>query len=358
MENLTTIPNVKTFDFDAKKILYFDNNRNLIIFKNQQLRKIKVFEKEVQELYFNHQFYFNDVNGNGYIICNDLKVKKNDDYILNFQNKKIIVLLKRDSNQKTTSLYDWELDKTIFSIESFSLKTSISETFLYRVLRKEKKIEFFDVKCEVKLWYFSLLSLPPIPKTDVYNKDADWEVKKFIGVLDNKLWIALNHHTIIALDIATGQLKQQISSIPDFNSEWLPSAIPSPESMIITDESNKLFGFMWEFYWEINPKNGLIEFTDLTNYLKEYNIRNDNPNYVLVGDIIYFISQHVSAVGGFNRKTKKLNWHFKFQAYKDGQFPKLKEIKGNEQMLGVLDLDENLYVFENNKPAITHALRA
>ncbi|MBO0590854.1 PQQ-like beta-propeller repeat protein [Cellulophaga sp. E16_2] len=197
-----------------------------------------------------------------------------------------------------------------------------------------------------------------MPKTDVYNKEAGWEVKKFIGVLDNKLWIALNHHTIISLDIATGQLKQQISSIPDFNSEWLPSAIPSPESMIITAENNKLFGFMWEFYWEINPKNGLIEFTDLTNYLKEYNIRNDNPNYVLVGDIIYFISQHVSAIGGFNRKTKKLNWHFKFQANKDGQFPKLKGIKGNEQMLGALDLDGNLYVFENNKPAITHALRA
>ncbi|MCR1025209.1 hypothetical protein NQT66_10360 [Cellulophaga baltica] len=266
-------------------------------------------------------------------------------------------------DERYLSVYDYKLSKVIFQMDFSSTIFLLEKENLF-VLKfgenlEKKEIYSYSISDSQGFkWHFSLLSLPPIPKTDVYNKDADWEVKKFIGVLDNKLWIALNHHSIIALDIATGQLKQKISSIPDFNSEWLPAAIPLPESIIITAESNKLFGFMWEFYWEINPKNGLIEFTDLTNYLKEYNIRNDNTNYVLVGDIIYFISQHVSAVGGFNRKTKKLNWHFKFQANKDGQFPKLKEIKGNEQMLGVLDLDENLYVFENNKPAITHSLRA
>ena len=77
-------------------------------------------------------------------------------------------------------------------------------------------------------WQFSLNTIPNNPHNDNYNKEADWEVKKLIGVLEGKLWIALNHHTIIALDIATGVLVHQIHTIANFHCSWLPSAIPLP----------------------------------------------------------------------------------------------------------------------------------
>ena len=82
--------------------------------------------------------------------------------------------------------------------------------------------------CKEPIWQFPLLSIPNNPHNDNYNKEADWEVKKLIGVLEGKLWIALNHHTIIALDIETGALVHQIHTIANFHCSWLPSAIPLP----------------------------------------------------------------------------------------------------------------------------------
>jgi len=206
-------------------------------------------------------------------------------------------------------------------------------------------ITCFNYFCKEPLWQFSLNTIPNNPHNDNYNKEADWEVKKLIGVLEGKLWIALNHHTIIALDIVTGVLVHQIHTIANFHCSWLPSAIPLPEATQIDETTHKLIGFMWEFYWEINPTNGAIQLYDLTNELSVKKIRSDIANFVLTDSKIYFASHFDSKIGALDRVTKKLTWEYDFKKEEDAE-PRIMELQGNENLLGALSSQGILYIFE------------
>ena len=194
-------------------------------------------------------------------------------------------------------------------------------------------------------WQFLLHSILNNPHNDNYDKEADWEIKKLIGVLEGKIWIALNHHTIIALDIATGVLVHQIHTIANFHCSWLPSAIPLPEATQIDEKTHRLIGFMWEFYWEINPTNGVIQFYDLANEFFFKKIRNDITNFVLTDSKIYFVSHFDSKIGALDRVTKKLTWEYDFKK-EEGAEPRIMELQGNENLLGALSSQGTLYIFE------------
>jgi len=214
------------------------------------------------------------------------------------------------------------------------------------IVGNEQIILSHDVSTSDLNWQFDILSIGNNPHNDVYNKEADWEVKKFIGVLENKLWIALNHHTIIALDVKTGQLVHRIDHIANFKCDWLPSYIPLPAATVIDEKNNKLIGFMWEFYWEINPVNGEITLIDLTNELLPQKIRNDREDFVLTDNYIYFASNSDIKVGALNRNTKKVDWFYAFEDSEIGYQSRISKIDGNDEKLGVLTNDKTLYIFE------------
>lgn len=196
------------------------------------------------------------------------------------------------------------------------------------------------------LWHFDILSLPNNPHDDNYDKGAGWQVKKFIGILENKLWIALNHHTIIALDVETGKLLHQLHDIPSFKSGWLPSAIPLPEATVIDEKTNKLIGFMWEFYWEVNPQNGKITLLDFTEEFLSQKIRNDLEHFVLRDSHIYFASHHDIKVAALNRASKQIDWFHEFEDDGNGYQSRISKIDGNDEKLGVLTQGKVLYIFE------------
>ena len=82
------------------------------------------------------------------------------------------------------------------------------------------------------------------------NKDS--RIKSILGVINEKVWISLSNHTVIALNVENGNLVYQLNEINDFQCEWLPSAIPAPEAIQIHRSRSILVGLMWEFYWEQN----------------------------------------------------------------------------------------------------------
>ncbi|PBQ30939.1 hypothetical protein CNR22_03850 [Sphingobacteriaceae bacterium] len=233
----------------------------------------------------------------------------------------------------------WNINKTFtpaICFEDFYLAYGIGD--MYKIANDTNHI----------LWTFSFDSLTPVPKTDNYQKDAPWTVKNCIGVLEEKLWVALNHHTIIALSMKDGTLAHFINEIPGFHCPWLPSAIPLPEATKISLTDNKLAGLMWEFYWEIDPKTGSINLEDHTEYFKDNNIRNDRELYILDKELIFFVCDTSSKVVCFNRETQKLDWHYTFEEKsQSGKLPGLLEIKGDRTKFGVKDLKHNLYIFEN-----------
>ena len=250
----------------------------------------------------------------------------------------------KKTDPRTYGVYNQSESKTEFETTEWIGRDFHGE-FIFG--NNNKTIECRKISSSDLVWSFHLSSLSTIPHTDNYKKDAPWEVKKIIGVLEKKLWLALNHHTIIALSLVDGTLKHFIYEIPDFHCEWLPAAIPLSEATILSEADNKLIGLMWEFYWEIDPKTGSIILQDHTSYFKENRVRNDREHYVLDKELIFFLSDNDSKAACFNKETQKLDWQYTFEKNELDEFPRLTEIQGDRMKLGVKDVADNLYVFEN-----------
>lgn len=244
------------------------------------------------------------------------------------------------NNQDIEGVFNFSKQKVLFEAKAW-LGRDIIKDYIFT-----DDIICRDINNGEVLWQFDILSIGNNPHNDVYNKEADWEVKKFIGVLEDKLWIALNHYTIIALDLKTGQLVHRIDRIANFKYDWLPSYIPLPAATVIDEKNNKLIGFMWEFYWEINPVNGEITLIDLTNELLPQKIRNDREDFVLTDNYIYFASNSDIKVGALNRNTKKVDWFYAFEDNEIGYQSRISKIDGNDEKLGVLTNEKVLYIFE------------
>ncbi|GIJ92899.1 hypothetical protein CAPN001_21210 [Capnocytophaga stomatis] len=239
------------------------------------------------------------------------------------------------NNLEIEGIFDYTEKKVLFETKDWIGRTILNDCIF------TENITCRDIRNGNILWHFPLQTLPNNPHDDNYNKTSDWEVKAFIGVLTGKLWVALNHHTIIALDIKTGELVHQIHDIPNFKCAWLPSAIPLSEATQIDKKNNKLVGFMWEFYWEINPTNGEIQLWDLSNDFLAQKIRNDVSKFVLMDKNIYFASYFDSKIGIFDTETKQIVWNYTFS---DGD--RIMDIQASEHLIGALSAGKTLYIFE------------
>jgi outer membrane protein assembly factor BamB len=280
-------------------------------------------------------FILNDIYGHGYI-AKKCSLEKYDHFILSIDDQYLYCI---SDNLYKISIIDRKVEWT----SDYSSLTYIYDDNYFITRSKQRKladivicINIEDGKCK---WKFNL--------SELENSNVKpYQIKKFLYIGRGLIWIALNNHTVIALNTETGELIKQLSSISNFKSDWLPSSIPSPEAMQIDKQRNCLIGFMWEFYWEINPCSGEISFYDLTDYFKEQKIRNDKPDYVLGENHLYFICRDESKIGALNIETKKLDWIYTFKENDSGVIPEIMELKGNDSILGALDRGNTLHIFE------------
>lgn len=331
---INTFGEIGDIHIENKDIFYIKNEK-IQLYPDQEVLTLNeywgiYFGQELINVFTNRSYnIFYDYRGNiieSFDKVNFYHIFSKDDFIYFDRNDK-------KTKYNSSVIYDNKIGKSIvdndklFFVDNIFIKSS-------------------DYKRGKLNWHFDLLSIPDNAHDGNYAKDADWEVKKFIGILEDKLWIALNHHTIIAVDIHTGSLVHQIHDIPGFKSDWLPSAIPLSEATVIDVKNNKLIGFMWEFYWEIDPQSGAVTLLDLSeDFLKE-KIRNDVHHYVLTDEIIYFISHFDSKIGAFERATKRIVWHYDFVKDETGRAPRIRELQGDENQLGALSSDNTLYIFK------------
>lgn len=66
---------------------------------------------------------------------------------------------------------------------------------------------------------------------------------------------------------------------------------------------------------------------------------------MLTDSKIYFASHFNSKIGVLDRVTKKLIWEYDFKK-EEGAEPRIMELQGNENLLGVLSSQGTLYIFE------------
>lgn len=348
-KQVNIIDEINDFCISKKNIAFEDSNSQIYFNGN-------LIENENSGFFFYEDSFccytnentteFFDINGKA-IYNMDIVFKPTTLYENNFISSKNI--FKNENGRWVSDLFKFqfepfeELEKLNYTIEGSFHRIN---DFLLQINTKQVQLNFVKNGCEI--WRLDLQSIPNNPHDDNYDKEADWEVKKFIGVLENKIWVALNHHTIIALDIENGELVHQIHDIANFNSGWLPSAIPLSEATTLDEKNNKLIGFMWEFYWEINPQNGEITLLDFTKEFLAQKIRNDLANFVLTDTHIYFASHHDIKVAAFNRQSKQIDWFHEFEDDGNGYQSRISKIDGDNEKLGVLTQGKVLYIFEKD----------
>lgn len=66
---------------------------------------------------------------------------------------------------------------------------------------------------------------------------------------------------------------------------------------------------------------------------------------MLTDSKIYFASHFNSKIGVLDRVAKKLIWEYDFQK-EEGTEPRIMELQGNENLLGALNSQGTLYIFE------------
>lgn len=71
---------------------------------------------------------------------------------------------------------------------------------------------------------------------------------------------------------------------------------------------------------------------------------------MLTDSKIYFASHFNSKIGVLDRVTKKLIWEYDFKK-EEGAEPRIMELQGNENLLGVLSSQGTLYIFEREENA-------
>lgn len=334
---------IKSFKFyDSKKIVF--NNLHEIF-----IDKIKVLESEIslQEINLNKNYFFIvDSHGkNTHLIIDNYSVKKFEFQILQICDNYIITN-ERIDNQKVNICRELNSSKELFQFNTLSSVNLYLDEKLIRFNRKNNIIECYKLPYQIPIWNFDVNDFPKIPNKDFINPLNPWEVKKIIGIIDGKLWLAMNHRTIFALSILNGDLIFNISNIPDFHKTEVHDSIPLPEATYILEDENKLIGFIGRYYWEINATNGEIQITDKTVDFLNEKISNDNEKFVLDKELIFFINNS-SQICCFNRKTHFIDWRYSFDKIEPEYRIQLIEIQGNRNKLGVKDLNNNLYILES-----------
>lgn len=340
MKYKSIINDVKLFDVGISINLIKKDNTLNVFSNNIELINEYPFNDSIQTIIQKGKYlFFNDINGHSYF-QKDGQINKYDNYLLNIGVEHLYFIANElQQRSMCDNVINW-------SSEHSSIIHLIDANYIFTRTRKRKSPDVINCLNKTNgdcLWRFNLERLSE------NNLKSNYLVKTMIHSDENMIWIALNNNTVIALDIKTGSLIKKTSSIDNFNCDWLPSSIPLPEAMQIDKNRNLLVGLMWEFYWEINPTSGEINFYDLTDYFKKEKIRCDKPDYVLGDNHIYFISRNESKIGSFNLRTKKIDWSYKFEKNDNGVTPEILEIKGNDSMLGALDRNNTLHIFEKTQ---------
>ncbi len=212
------------------------------------------------------------------------------------------------------------------------------------------------------LWHFDVSALGRYREWEPGGPEHPGEVRKFIGVWEGLLLVALTNYTIIALEVETGRLLHTWRYIPGFEPGWMPSAIPKPERMVLDDAGGKLVALWSRYFWEIDLRSGDIQMHDLSadfgtpRDLVQYLVQGGS-NPALLGDkhLIAFAERYHSTQDGydaeiiaFNRQTLQIDWRHTFPIGSGVQFGVNNPIiEGNR--LYALDIGGTLHIFEREE---------
>jgi len=177
-------------------------NNSLELHKSECLEDFEILKSpnSLQEIkYEEPYFYINDSIGNCYIGITDMQL------LNNLHVKRILGL--------NTILVSYEGGTNIYDLKSYENKRLLDfKIFTFQVANdmlfyvKDFEIIMHDLSDNLFTWSYLLKVLGLY--SSITNEEKNYEVRKFLGIYDNKLIIQLTNATLLFLDINNGDVKQ------------------------------------------------------------------------------------------------------------------------------------------------------
>jgi hypothetical protein len=372
------LPNGKSFKFYDNLIFLNENNNNFQCFDSSQ-KDSKKWELQLTDPHFSISDFFE-----GILVVTDGGTTT---YFINYNNGLIIRRLNFGVSKVfhnyflAKEMVDGKYHNALVSIYSGQFLWHTMPIQFFEVI-DEKYLMGFPVRGEygknraiigryiiesgILLWRYDVTEIARWRQFPS-EPEQPGEVRKFLGVWQDELLVALTNHTIIALDIHTGELKRKWRDVPEEKCQNIPFkgyravAIPYPEGMVLDSEGGKLVGADGIFYWEIDLHTGALLFKEFSaefgtplNEVQYSFARGRTP--ALSGDHLFLIGERYhsarngndSEVIAFNRKTQTIDWRHTFPMEEGVRFRlhlHSPVLEGNR--LYVLDTSDTLHIFES-----------
>lgn len=256
--------------------------------------------------------------------------------------EKFIISRQNDDNSFSSFIYDLNKRSIVEQLPDglHGWKTFGSN---YGFIRTSNEIIAIELKNKNKLWVKNISDVGS--HTNKWGEKTEGKVTKIIGIHNDILWVGITNNTLMGFQTFDGSVRFHLRDISGFEPKGLPSAIPNTYSMQLDHVRNKIIGFQWEFYWEVDCESGKISLTDMTNSFQKEEIRGEVPDFAYDGNYIYFLQHTPGKLGVFDTTKKMLVWQYALgQTSKDEGVPKEITLSGDQ--LYVLDTNGKLQVFE------------
>ncbi|MBX3254497.1 MAG: PQQ-like beta-propeller repeat protein [Chitinophagaceae bacterium] len=267
-----------------------------------------------------------------------------------------------DDDYRGTFLYNIKDSKQVW-LSKLPINPIILDDYCFS--SNTDKVERIDIETGAIIWTQSISKIGSyyIP----FGKATrEGEVRRFLGVYKDVLWVELTNGVLLGYDVMNGNLKHELRGCPKYNEDMF-IVIENAEKNNTFITKNCLFDkhngkiILLTAYSSThggNPANCYCE-VDLNSEKPALTIEpvltigeegfvvqgGASPVFPFDEDYIYTCDFQESKIGLFNRKTKEIEWVHKLDTEKGAIITKMEVVNTN---WFVLDYSKKLHVFERS----------
>ena len=200
-----------------------------------------------------------------------------------------------------------------------------------------------------ELWQYSLSQLSIYTTDEGEEKPA--ELVSILGVYTNILWLLVTDRRIIGLDIETGTLCHEIHlcEVLNLKSQTVENYSFSLGDTHLDEEEGKIKGFAHRYYWELDLNNLQAEIKVDFGVGNTWRIK--RSKFYQGDKNLYFTGARSGetfdrAIGIFDTETLEIIWND--EPLGDGRYLFFTDIQANDKLLGALDSEQNLRIYERD----------
>ena len=319
---------------DARKILKYDADSLLILNSINKATTLNLKNKNIESLAPIDDFRISDINEN---------------YIFFYTKKP----------QRTEGLYDRKEKEIILKSEN-PIGNLIIDEKIISVLNGV--ISLRKLQDNVLLWEQDLSEIGSYDSGLFNKKREKGEIKKIIGICNNKIIIYLTGWMVLGLNITTGEIELKISDKNHVfqNPELNSSVLENLNEFILDQDQEIVYSFQGRRYIEISLKQQeIIKVMDFEN---DFNTKGIYiKNIIRTEDCIMFSAMRretwkldnltkkvgyteTDSVGKLNLKTNTIDW---FEILDLEQAYLTSNMKTSNKKIGVIDNKHRLHIFNN-----------